>query len=532
VSKELVVSVGKNEDRIALLEDKQLIELNKEARSLQFTVGNIYLARVRRIMPGLNAAFVNVGYERDAFLHYLDLGPQFSSLFKYVDLAKKGKAPAFQKFRCQPDIDKHGKIGDVLKVGQSVLVQVVKEPISKKGPRLTSEISIAGRNLVLLPFSDRVSVSSKIKTNEEKNRLRQLIKSIKPPNYGVIVRTAAEGTKVAELDKELKQLTGKWEKMLANLKSSKLPALVISELGRLSTIVRDSLTGDFNNIYVDNEDVYKEIREYILEIAPEKKKIVKHYSNKTGIFESFGINKQIKTLFGRMIPFNSGSYLIIEHTEALHVIDVNSGNRTQTGANQDTNAFETNLKAAKEIARQLRLRDMGGIIVVDFIDMQSNDNKNKLFEKMKEFMEEDNTKHNILPLTRFGLMQITRQRIRPETNIKTIEKCPSCKGTGEITPSLLFVDELENELVAFMQKSGLKKFTIKVHPFIYAFVTKGVFKSVKKDWEKLYKCKVRLLENSSFTLFEHEFLTWEGDPPEEEYLDIEQIEKFSDKDEN
>lgn len=526
MSKDLIVSVGKSEDSIALLEDKELISLNKEERSLKFAVGNVYLARVRRIMPGLNAAFVNVGYERDAFLHYLDLGPQFSSLTKYIELAKKIKTPAFQNFRNLPDINKHGKISDVLKTGQTVLVQVVKEPISKKGPRLTSEISIAGRNIVILPFSDRISISSKIKSPEEKNRLKQLIKSIKPNNFGVIVRTAAEGIKVAELDKELKQLVEKWENTLRNIKNTKMPACLLSELGRLSTIVRDSLNGDFNSIYVDDEQTYKEIKDYILEIAPEKKKIVKHYTGKTGIFEHFGINKQIKTLFGRIVPFNSGSYLVVEHTEAFHVIDVNSGNRMQVGANQETNAFETNVKAAKQIARQLKLRDMGGIIVVDFIDMQSNEHKNKLFEMMKEFMEDDKTKHNILPLSRFGLMQITRQRVRPETSIKTLEKCPSCKGTGEITPSLLFVDELENKLISFIQNTGLKKYTIKVHPFIYAFITNGFFKSIKKDWERTHKCKLRIMANSSFTLFENEFLTWGGVDLEEEYDNIEEIDKI------
>lgn len=529
MSKELVVNVGKNEDRIALLENKELIQLNKEEKSVNFAVGNIYLARVRRIMFGLNAAFINVGYERDAFLHYLDLGPQFSSLSKYIELVKKSKAPKFQKFRQLNDINKHGKINEVIKGGQIVLVQVVKEPISKKGPRLTSEISIAGRNLVLLPFSDRVSVSSKISSFEEKKRLKQLIKSIKPQNYGVIIRTAAEGIKVAELDKELKQLVSRWENMLAEVKNTKAPSLVLSELGRLSTIIRDSLSGEFNNIYVNDEQVFKEIKNYIIEIAPEKKKIVKHYNNKTGIFEHFGINKQIKSLFGRMVPFNSGSYLIIEHTEAFHVIDVNSGNRMQAGANQETNAFETNIKAAREISRQLSLRDMGGIIVVDFIDMQFNEHKMKLYEKMKEFMEDDRTKHNILPLSKFGLMQITRQRVRPETNIKTIEKCPTCKGTGEITPSILFVDELENELEALIKNQNIRKLSLKVHPFIYSYITKGLFNSVKRRWQKQLNCKVKVIENSSFSLFEHEFLNWYGENLENEYEEIEEIEKLTDK---
>ncbi len=505
---ELILQVTTGEENIALLENKKLVQLHQQDKKFQFSVGDIYLAKIRKIMPGLNAAFVNVGYEKDAFLHYLDLGPQFRSLQKYIDLRiKHGKKLDFEKFNRLPDIDKEGKIDQVLKEGRYVLVQITKEPISKKGPRLSSEVSIAGRNLVLLPFSDKVSVSQKIESIEERDRLKQLLRSITPNNYGIIVRTAAENMKVADLDKELRQLLEKWENTLNNLRNIKPPKLVLRELGRSSAIVRDSLNADFNHIYIDDEVVYQDIKDYISEIAPSKKKIIKHYTGRTPIFEHFGINKQIKTLFGRTVPFNQGSYLIIEHTEAFHVIDVNSGNRSEPKENQESNALETNLLAAVEIARQLRLRDMGGIIVIDFIDMQQASNRQLLFDKMKEFMADDKTKHTILPLSRFGLMQLTRQRVRPEMNIKTYEKCPTCKGSGEVIPAIVYVDELGNKINAIRESHPrVKKLYITLHPFLAAYITRGWFKSIKKEWQKTYKCKIHILENTSFTILQHEIV--------------------------
>ncbi|MDX9812354.1 MAG: Rne/Rng family ribonuclease, partial [Bacteroidales bacterium] len=401
VNKDLVIDAGDSEVSIALLEDKQLIELNKEKRNVKFSVGDIYLGKVKKIMPGLNAAFINVGYERDAFLHYLDLGAQFKSQHKYYSLAlqKQGRVPPVSKFKNEADIDKDGKIGDVLTVGQTVIVQIAKEPISTKGPRLTSEISLAGRNLVLMPFSDKVSISSKIESQEEKNRLKTLLHSIKPKNYGVIVRTVAEGKKVAVLDAELRELVSKWETAFNSLrKETKVSRLFIGEMNRTSTILRDMLNGTFSNIHVNDASIADDIRRYIREIAPEKEKIIKFYKGSLPILDHFGINKQIKALFGKTVSFKHGAYLIIEHTEAFHVIDVNSGNRSRSGNDQESNALEVNLEAATEIARQLRLRDMGGIIVVDFIDMQSNENKQQLFDRMKEVMAGDRTKHNILPL--------------------------------------------------------------------------------------------------------------------------------------
>lgn len=507
VNKDLIIEVGDSEVSLALLEDKQLIELNKEKSNVKFSVGDIYLGKVKKIMPGLNAAFINVGYERDAFLHYLDLGPQFRTLHKYYTTAiqRQGRVGPVNKWKPEDDIDKDGKITDVLTSGQTVIVQITKEPISTKGPRLASEISIAGRNLVLIPFSDKVSISSKIESSEEKNRLKTLVQSIKPRNYGIIVRTVAEGKKVALLDAELKELVKKWESAFTTIrKETKTPKLFIGEMNRTSTILRDMLNVTFNSIHVNDQSFADDVRNYIREIAPEKEKIVKLYKGTIPIFDHFNVNKQIKALFGKTVSFKHGAYLIIEHTEALHVIDVNSGNRSRSGNNQESNALEVNIEAATEIARQLRLRDMGGIIVVDFIDMQTSENKQLLFDKMKEIMANDRTKHNILPLSKFGLMQITRQRVRPEMHIVTDEKCPSCQGTGHAKPTILFTDELERALSFIVDKIKTHKIILNVHPFVASYLKKGLFPIYKK-WNLKYKILLKVQAVTSYHMLEYHF---------------------------
>ncbi|TSA36502.1 MAG: Rne/Rng family ribonuclease [Porphyromonadaceae bacterium] len=512
MSNELIIDASTSEIAIALLEEKKLVELNKEKSNIQFSVGDIYLGKVKKIMPGLNAAFVDVGYEKDAFLHYLDLGPQFRSLNKYLNQAlnRKTKIPILDKFRTDPDIDKHGKITNLMKAGQVILVQVAKEPIASKGPRLTSEISLAGRNLVLLPFSDKVSVSTKIKSEEERDRLKRLILSIKPKNYGVIVRTVAKERKVAVLDAELKSLVERWESIFQDIKSVEPPTLVLGELNRTSAILRDILNPSFNSISVNDQALYREIRDFIITIAPEKQKIVKYYSANTPIFEHFGIDKQIKTLFGKTVSYKSGAYLIIEHTEALHVIDVNSGNRSQSASDQETNALDVNLSAADEIARQLRLRDMGGIIVVDFIDMVKADNRQKVFDRMKEAMKADRAKHHILPVSKFGLIQITRQRVRPEMDVQIMESCSTCSGTGEVTPSILILDQVLNQFLYILDKYPKPKLTLKAHPYLAAYLRYG-FPSIRMKWSYKNHNWLKIISDPNLGILNYEFLDQNGE---------------------
>jgi len=506
VSNELFIDVSPSEIVIALVEDKRLVELTREKSGTKFAVGDIYLGKVKKIMPGLNAAFVDVGYEKDAFLHYLDMGPQFATLNKFVQsaLSRKGKILTTAKMHPEPDIDKNGKVTQQLRSGQNIMVQIAKEPISTKGPRLTSELSIAGRYMVLVPFGDKVSVSQKITTVEERNRLKRLVQSIKPRNYGVIIRTASEGKMVADLDQELKRLVKKWESVLPKMKKMRPPSVVLGELSRTTALLRDIYNPDFSNIYINDIAVYEEVSEYIENIAPEKKKTVKLYDKKAPMFDAFGIDKQVKALFGKTVTFKSGAYIIIEHTEAFHVIDVNSGNRARAANNQETNALEVNLAACEEIARQLRLRDMGGIIVIDFIDMHDTDNRQKVFQRMKEVMDADRTKHHILPLSKFCLMQITRQRVRPEQNIDTAEVCPACKGTGKVTPTILFADEIASKVDYIFSDLDHKKIEIQVHPYVEAYLKKG-FLSIVRKWRWKYMKKIDVVGVDNAGLLEVRF---------------------------
>lgn len=503
---ELVIDVQPNEISIAVLEDKKLVEFQKEARNISFSVGDVCLGKIRKLMPGLNAAFVDVGYKKDAFLHYQDLGANFSRLDKFLKttLSDRKKLPPSNKFANLPDVNKEGTITDILKPGHEVLVQIAKEPISTKGPRLTAEISFAGRYLVALPFGDKVSVSQKIKSGEERARLRQLIQSIKPKNFAVIVRTSAEGVRVAELDMELKSLVKRWEDNTAKLLKIKAPALVYEETGRTVALLRDIFNPSFENIYINDPDVYNEVRDYVGAISPDHTKIVKLYKGELPVFDKFAITKQIKSIFGKHVSFKNGAYLIIEHTEAMHVIDVNSGTRSKSSNGQENTAIDVNLAAADEIARQLRLRDMGGIIVIDFIDMHDSDNRQKLYDHMRDLMANDRARHNILQVTKFGLMQITRQRVRPVMDFNTAEVCPTCFGKGEIKSSVLFMDDLEKKINDVVNILKVKKFKLYVHPYIAAFIKQGLF-SLKWKWKFKYSLGMRIIPDQKLGFLEYKF---------------------------
>jgi ribonuclease G len=512
LSNELIISATQNGCRIALLKDKQLVEFHEDEGGGKFAVGDIYLGTVKKVVQGLNAAFIDIGYEKDAFLHYLDLGPQFNSLQKYTKLVKSKKITGgrLDKFQLEKEIDKHGKIGQQLSKGQLIPVQVVKEPISTKGPRLSCELSIAGRYLVLVPFGHGVNVSKRISSSEERKRLQRLIQSIKPENFGVIIRTVAEGKEVAELDKDLRSLVKTWEDGVARLVDGNPRDKMIGELSKTSSVLRDVLNESFDNVHVDDKKIFEEVKGYIHNIAPEKEKIVKFYSGKAKIFEHYGIEKQIKSAFGQTVSLRGGGYLIIEHTEALHVIDVNSGNKSNREENQETTAMSVNIEAAKEVARQLRLRDMGGIIVVDFIDMRNAENKRVIYNAMKEAMELDRAKHTVLPLSKFGLMQITRERVRPQMNIVTKEVCPTCNGTGSIVASILITDQIEEHLDHLLIKQNESNLVLALHPFLYAYYTKGIISKRVKFFFK-YKKWLTLVKDSSLGITEFHFLNKDGE---------------------
>lgn len=506
---ELIVDVNASEASIALLEDSRLVSLQKESQSVSYSVGDIYLAKVKKLMPGLNAAFVNVGYEKDAFLHYLDLGPNFASYAKVVEqtLNPKKKLPLIESEPLQPEIDKNGSITSLLQPGTQLLVQIVKEPISSKGPRLTTEITFTGRNMVLIPFASKINVSQKISSATEKQRLRSVIEAIKPENFGVIIRTSAEGKRVAELNHELRELLRRWNETLAKARRSTAPALVFQEEGRSVGVLRDAFNPEtFEAVHVNDLTTYEQLLNYVNLISPDKAGIVHLYDKPEPIFDHFGITKQIKNSFGKTVSFRNGAYIIIEHTEALHVIDVNSGNRARSGADQESNALEVNLRAADEIARQLRLRDMGGIIVVDFIDMAKGENRQQLYEHMRTLMESDRARHNILPLSKFGLMQITRQRVRPDLEIETAEKCPSCGGKGEVESSILFTDTLREKLDYCINTLGHKGFVMYVHPYVDAYIKKGLFTSIYRSWRSEFGKKFKIEPDQSLAYLQYKVI--------------------------
>jgi ribonuclease G len=513
LNSELIIDSTASEVTIALLEDKRLVEINTEKKENNFSVGDIYLGRVKKLMPSLNAAFVDIGYEKDAFLHYLDLGPQVQSFLKFMKGTSSGRQPdpLLTSFVTEPDIQKSGKVSQVLSANMMIMVQIAKEPISSKGPRITSEISLPGRYVVLMPFSDSLSVSSKIKSAAERTRLKRLAQSIVPRNFGIIVRTVAEGKKVADLDQDIQDLMARWTALHAQMKTAQPPAKLLGEMDRTSTILRDSLNADFNNIYVNDTRMYEEIRNYIRSKSPEQVDIVKLYKGKIPVFEFAGVDKQIKSLFGKTVNMTGGSYLVIEHTEAMHVIDVNSGARKNQGDTQGANALQVNLMAAKEISRQLRLRDMGGIIVIDFIDMYNTAHRKELFDMLRAEMKNDTARHTILPPSKFGLVQITRERVRPVTNIITVEKCPACDGTGEIKASSLLADEIENNIRYLCQEQNESSLTLQVHPYLSAYFTKGFLTSPQWKWFRKYKKWIKVEPISSYHFMEFHFLNKQGE---------------------
>ncbi len=511
MTKELIINATTQGVEIALLEDKNLVELHNEKANASFAVGDLYLGKVKKLMPGLNAAFIDVGFEKDAFLHYTDLSPYIRSILKFTHLSmhdKPGEMKVFSKFTVEPEIIKTGKITEVLQGKPNLLVQILKEPIAAKGPRLSCELSLAGRFVVVTPFNDIVAVSRKIHSTDERKRLQKLVESVKPKNLGVIVRTAAEGKQTAELHEDLLRLEATWKTIQQNLAGATPPAKILSEQGKTTSILRDLLTADFNRIVVNDRSIFQETKAYLQRIAPDKTDILSFHNGDTPIFDQFNVTRQVKSSFGKTVNLPSGAYLIIEHTEALHVIDVNSGYKSVSN-NQEQNALETNLEAAQEISRQMRLRDLGGIIIVDFIDMKLPENKKKLADAMDGFMRPDRAKHAVLPLTKFGLMQITRQRMKPEMNINTSEVCPSCEGTGKISSTVILEDDIAKNInYLIMQRH--KGLTVEVNPIIYSHLTCG-FPSRRLKWSWKYKQRIKVKSNANNHLTEFKFYDDSGE---------------------
>ncbi len=513
VERELVLNATREGLEIALVEDRRLVEYHVERENSRFNVGDIHLGRVRKINPGLNAAFVDVGHEKDAFLHYTDLGPRFRTLYNFVQRGVKGslRGAHLKGFRVEAELVKTGKMNQVLQKGQQVLVQVLKEPISSKGPRITSEISLPGRYIVMTPFNGSIGVSRRITASGERKRLLSLLESIAPPNWGVIARTAAEGVGVAELHEDVNRILAQWETIIGNLKGAKPRDVVFSETRKVNALIRDLLSRPFSRIVVNDGAVAEELRRTLEEGQAGSGKIVHHYTGKKPIFDALDVTKQIKGSFGETVSLRSGAYLVIQHTEALHVIDINSGPKIARRTDQDENALKVNLETAEEVARQLRLRDLGGIIIVDFIDMRNPDHKKQVYKAMKDHMKDDRAKHAILPLSKFGLMQITRQRVRPEVNIVTQEKCPSCGGTGKVESTVLLVDEIEHKLDYLMALAGRHEIHLHAHPFVAAYLRRGLWRSVRFGWFRRWRRWVRVHPDLALPITEYRFTDAAGE---------------------
>ncbi|TDX82734.1 Rne/Rng family ribonuclease [Epilithonimonas xixisoli] len=502
MKKELIISNEEDASKIALLEDGRLFELHEQKAKSDFVVGDLFLGKIKKLAPNLNAAFVSIGTDKDAFLHYQDLGPQFLSYQKFLKntIAKKQQTSSLKTAERTKDIDKLGTVDKVLTAGDLVLIQITKEPISTKGPRISTQISLTGRFLVLIPFDNKVSISKKVSDGAEKERLKTLIESIRPEGFGVIIRTVAEGKKVAELHNDMNQLVKKWETTFKNIQKNKVPSKILSEEDKASSILRDNFNQDFVSIICDDEKMVEDMKSYIEVIAPERKNIVQFYDSHIPLMEYYNVEKQLKQSFGKHvnIPASKGAYLVIEHTEALHVVDVNSGNNISSANTNKTHALTVNKMAATEIARQLRLRDMGGIIVVDFIDMVDAEHRKELYEHFRDEMKRDKARHKILPPSKFGLIQMTRQRVRAEKNIETNEENPN--KDGEIIAPIVIIEKMEDSIRTIMATEKGKLY-LHVHPFVEAYLTKGLA-SIQNKWFLKYKKWVTIIPRDSFKMLE------------------------------
>ena len=511
---QLIIDVRPKEVAMALLEDRKLVEFQREKSNSSCAVGDIYLGKVRKIMPGLNAAFVDIGSGQDAFLHYYDLGMEFGATENYLKMIAQGRnLPPLTKVAPGVSLPREGKIENVLSAGQTLLVQVTKEPISTKGARLSTTLSLAGRSMVLFPFGNKVSVSKKISSKEESKRLKSLIQSIKPEGFTVVIRTSAIGKKALELHAELNRLVNRWNDSVKKLPRAKAPALICAEPNRALSLLRDTFSAaTYTEIAINDKDMYGAIKDYISTIAPDSTDIVSYYDNSKPIFDHYDVTRQVKSLFGRTVTYKGGAYLIIEKTEAMHVVDVNSGNRSRKSNAQEDTALDVNLSAAEELARQLRLRDMGGIIVVDFIDMNDPQHCKQLYDHMRALMKTDRAKHNILPLSKFCVMQMTRQRVREATTEHTEETCPTCMGTGKMQASILLVEQIEKKVADLIENHNVRQCNLHVNPYVAAYLQRHEIFSPSEfsRWRKKYSRGLKLVEDQSIAFLDYKFYDKEG----------------------
>ena len=535
MKKEIIINETDTEIRIAITEDNRLAELYVETPEKERMVGDIYLGRVANVKPGIRAAFIDIGQKQDAFLHFSDIGNTFSEYSSLigdddadVDVDDDGDddeepstsqsnapgstsapQPAVAQPPPRPRPQQPGRdngrqySAPDLKKGQDIIVQVTKEPVAKKGVRVTSEVSLPGRFLVLLPFDGKIGISKKMSNFKEKRRLRRVMRSILPPGFGVIVRTVAQEKEEAALKQDLDGLVETWREIEKSLKTERPPALLYKDMATTSSVIRDLFTDSVERVVTDSRKLYKEIRSYVQTVSPQLVEKIELYKEKEPIFDASGIEKEIATCLSRKVWLKSGGYIIIEQTEAMVVIDVNSG-RYAAKREQELNSLRTNLEAAREVCRQLRLRDMGGIIVTDFIDLEDERNKKKVYDELRKEFRRDRAKVTVLPMTEIGLVQITRQRIRQNILHSFSEPCPVCGGGGMVQSTSSIVNQIERWIRRFRTESRELRLRLQVHPNIAAYLNEGTISRLTKMKFK-YRIFIKLEEDPKLSIAEFHF---------------------------
>lgn len=518
--KEIIVNSSSNQTRVAITEDGNLVDFFVDYPENRRMVGDIYLGRVARVLPGIRAAFIDIGMKHDAFLHFSDIGErtkQFQEMLgeedSDVDDAdddESGKSASSNGNGTpaalpEPVIPK-------LRKGEEILVQITKEPVNNKGVRVTSSVSLPGRFCVLLPFDNKIGISKKISDYKERRRLRHIARGILPPNFGLIIRTVAKDQAEDAVKEDLNNLVKTWQSIEATAKSEEPPTLVYQDLSTTDSVIRDLLTPDVSKVFVDSKKLYKQIKNYVQVVQPDLLEKIELYKSSSSIFDEFKIEEQITTLLGRKVPLPSGGYLIIEHTEAMVVIDVNSG-RYARSKEQEQNSLKTDLEAAREIARQLRLRDIGGIIVVDFIDLEEEKNRKKIYDELKKEFRKDRSKVSVLPMSDFGLVQITRQRIRQNIMQAMKDVCPVCGGSGFMTKESHLVYDIEQWLRKYRKYFGGVSLIIKCHPSDANRLKNKTFSKIQLK----YLVKFSIEEDSGIPMGRFKFFSKKGVDLTEKY---------------
>jgi ribonuclease G len=516
MKKEILISSTSNENRIAITEDGKLSELFIENPHNERIIGDVYLGRIAKVIPGIKAAFIDLGFKQDAFLHFSDIG-DFSDDFKSLlgvdtpdddedDEEEKPVPQAETQYHSRPRRNELPK----LERDQNIVVQITKEPVGNKGVRVTSKIAIPGRYLVFLPFEGKVNASKQIQNIREKRRLKNIVRDYKRErslDFGAIIRTVAENQDTNALIEDLDHLLSTWQEIEKNIKNEKPPALIYKDLSMTSSVIRDLFRDDVVRVITDSKKLYKEIASYLKITSPSLMDKVELYKNAEPIFDVYGIEKEIVLTLNKKVNLKSGGYVFIEHTEAMVVIDVNSGKYARS-KDQETNSLKTNLEASREIVRQIRLRDLGGIIVIDFIDVYDDKNKKKVYDELKKEFRKDRAKVTILPMSEFGLVQITRQRVR-QSLIKSIsEPCPMCGGTGMVESSSNIIIRIERWIKRYKSQShklAPSKLILKVNPQVFKHLKEGTISHITRISFK-YLLRIKLVEDQELAMQDFRFV--------------------------